>query len=561
MNPMNVESIIKGTNFEDTVPKEIQTETDETSSAIKGILGRQLTDMKFEPASRTIAPAKLSTLDELHDKDLRDASVFVTWPFIELSNNYNLIRQSIKELEDTKKAMQSIDAQHMDPNSTKLAKMDILRQAGIKDSVAKDFDNRYVELRQDADRLEALLSSFISYYTPYANSVTFLSNSMVETCKQRQSEMAANEKATNKDFLIKRMGFILAAYADRSSFEPLINKLSYGNVLVDYAKEFQDKDPREILHYIDEVFFSTYHDRHMAAFRARLVRLLLISYQPENPDMEITDEMKVDALFVTFWLAKVYEQEFNSGKCAYVKTFIMNTYDSAKESGMKFDIEGGQTLMAVTVRFFYQCLTYILRAYTTGKVSKKKLRDSYKDICFNPRKQDYETMSAEARKLNPKAEMPVDTHFNVLFPDIEAKTLCDDLDHIRREKRNPSEDIPDPVEEETPKAETTVVTAETEAEPAHEEVANTLFPDDEVDGDESTPAIQEEEPAAEPEAEADPETFNPDTDPTPPLGLIPDPDEPLLDETPDDNGEEDGSAEEEAPEAEDDEDRPRNCIS
>lgn len=455
---MSIEGTIKGTAKDIGQLSAEEAAPTETAGAKVAVFGAG-SDMKFDAAQAVNSGAKLQTLDELHEKDLRDAKAFADWPFVELSNNYNMIRESKSELESTKKAMDEASAKKMDPNSVKLAQMNILKATGMEGSSVAAFDAKYQELHQDAERLDALLRSFVSYYAPYAKSVQFLSNSMVETCQQRQKELNAQDGRTNREYLTKRMDNIIAAYSDRTNFEPLFNKLSYGHVILEHVKDFTAKGPEEAIKYINQIFLSTYRDKNMSAFRSRMASMVMLANQQtpeEGKEVEISDNMKVDLLFVTYWLAKVYEAEFNSGKCSYIKTFIMNTYDTSVQSGMNFDIKGGITLHALTVRVVYTLLSWVLASFTNGTTAKQ-IRADYQPRIYNPIMDEYRIMAEEAIKLNPGVEMPTDTRFSVMFPDISIENICEDTDHVRREiAKGPVEDEGDPEEEpgELPEGET-----------------------------------------------------------------------------------------------------------
>lgn len=434
---------------EETVEKE---KTEEVSEGLTSDLFPNIADGISEPSVEELAAPrepKLLSLEELSERDKRDVAVFVTWPFVELTNNYTLVKDSIRDMDDTKKAMDDIDLKEMEPNSKSLAKMNILSHAKMGHTV-NEFNARYQELRQDAERLESLFHTMTRHYAPYAKSVQFLSNSMVETCQLRFNEIDKSTH-TNKDFLKRRMTNIIAAYGDRGQFEPIFTKLAYGNVLLDMVKEWKATKPDDVMAYLDKVFLTTFRDKRMAAFRKRLLELVAQANLMSNPDKEthVTDDMKVNAVFVAYWLARCYEKEFNSGKCAYVKTFIMNTYDTSEKSGMVFDVAGGVTLHALTVRVVYTLLSWVLRAHINGEPAST-IRNLYKTKIYEPIMAEYKVMAEEARKLNPPPNLPADTTFQSLFPDVTLDSICEETDHIRKEKAGTMEDPGDPVEEETP---------------------------------------------------------------------------------------------------------------
>ena len=212
--------------------------------------------------------------------------------------------------------------------------------------------------------LEAILEQ---YRTADIMSTAFISKSMVEAGQMRLEELETNKvKPLNYMLIKKRITSTISAYSDRMHFPMLFNKLRYPSNVAEIFKEFTKEGPEAALKYINNVFMPVFNDNNMQRFRNCIENnAIKPNYQSGTDE---TDFIKVMVFFMTYWLAKNYEKEYTSGKCAEIKVFVMNAYDSDSSTKI-YDLPAGSA--------YYFNLVYsifcMLSSFTSNDYSLKML--------------------------------------------------------------------------------------------------------------------------------------------------------------------------------------------
>lgn len=358
--------------------------------------------------------------DETDDeKNAKDYAGFIKLPYIELYTRRTRVINDIEELKSSKAMIDQIGdtfreaERNPDSEAAKIAAANGLDKAAYKKS-ASDFYKDYPRLLHDAMRLRSLMDAMLETYpAELRHSTSFVSKSMVESSKIRRDRMeAADPKPMNYDMVLKRLDTVTAAYEDRTNFDPIFQKLQYPHNIRKVYKEFTGKDPKEAMAEVDRIFMPVFSDNHMSKFRQALADTIMTDKMDAN-------NTKVLIFFMTYWLAKVYEQEFTSGKCSYVKTFIMNFYDIASKM---YDCKYGVGFMAMTGQTMFSLIAYAATADVTTKQLSNKYAEMYAAL-------------VSVLEMNRKASETIDTELDI--PDSTTlEAMYPNLDYtLFREER------------------------------------------------------------------------------------------------------------------------------
>lgn len=312
--------------------------------------------------------------DELSEKETEEAKsaanatdfeVLKCLPYIDLYAKHNEAKRNIEDLKSMKAMMDQIGNISDEQYSAMVGKMDAAEREKYEGSV-NDFYNRYDGMMAEAKRIEELLARMLLVFdTDMVASTAFISKSMVESAAHRRTAMeSADEKPTNYAAILKRLDITAKAYEDRTNFDLLFHKLRYPNNTLETYKGFVKDGPEEALKYINRIFMPVFNDKNMTKFRVAFKKICLL------PKLEGANENVVDVIvfFMTYWLAKIYEKEYQSGKCAYVKTFIMNIYDVDPSSNI-YDLPGGKDFIINVGYTIYM----IIMVSTGGQFTEKEL--------------------------------------------------------------------------------------------------------------------------------------------------------------------------------------------
>lgn len=355
--------------------------------------------------------AKIAAEDD-DEKNAKDYEALCRLPYIELYTRRSSVQGDLNDLKSSKQMMDQVgDA--FDKAGTQageearaIAQANNLDAASIKKS-ARDFYAEYPHLLHEGQRLLDLMDSMLeSFPEAYRHSTTFISQSMVESANIRRDAMVkAENPSPNHMIVLKRLDMVTSAYRDRVNFDPIFQKLQYPHNIRKAYKEFISTDPKVAMAEMDKVFMPVFDDSHMAKFRQAFASAIMT----EKMDAKHTNVL---VFFMTYWLAKVYEQEFSSGKCAYVKTFIMNFYDMASNM---YDCQYGPAYMATVGQTIFSLVSFA----ATADVPKKQLSGRYNAI--------YNTMmdvltgarNAYVPGSQDGIEMPDRTSLIELYPDLD----------------------------------------------------------------------------------------------------------------------------------------------
>ena len=311
----------------------------------------------------------IPTEDEQREANRKAFETLKTLPYIDL---YNQLQDAQKNVRELMQLHDAVGAYSDKSAASMLALLDKAEREKWQGSV-KDFSTNYRATYVDGRRLVKLITAMIqSYDGSKISSTAFISKSMVESAQLRRDAVATREMkegvADNKAVLLRRIDNTLVAYSDRIHYPMLINKLHYPANILDCWKTFFKTGPEEALKVVDKTFSNQFNDVRMHRWR-NAVQNMITLHESEDFDKKISkDRLGVIIFFMLYWLATVYEKEFESGKCAEVKTLIMAIYDCDVNSRI-YDLPGGPELVS---SFVYLLFTLFL-VITSGTYSAKQL--------------------------------------------------------------------------------------------------------------------------------------------------------------------------------------------
>lgn len=286
-------------------------------------------------------------------------------PYVELHKYRSTHMEALQNLEDTYRLKEA--------DGNVFAQWNILDHSPLRGTPSDKVDIKFHELRRHAklciECCDATLRKMGEADMP-DKSVSFLSYSMSQSCIKRIEEATASMEAGTRprdemNRYINRTRRVQAAYANRTDFDMLFNKLAYPINVWDRWQEIRD-DPGKALAKINKTLSIIFQDENMGKCRT-----LLAPATDAMGEDEYAHRITLTFFFI-YWLACVYEQEYESGKCAYVKTLLTNVYDAYETNEAKaasFDIPGGAELFKFTVSTMMSMLNLIIGS---SKASLKK---------------------------------------------------------------------------------------------------------------------------------------------------------------------------------------------
>lgn len=339
--------------------------------------------------------------------------------YIDLYSQHSKATDQLQQLVNVKAQADAIDAMSSDEFAAMVNMMDIVDKEGYTKSI-KDFQEHYDEMYTGAQFTQRLIYAMLSVFsTDLTMSTTFISQSMVESSQDRLKILAeSNPRPNNYNLIEKRIKATANAYGNRTKFSMLFNKLKYPANTAETFKEFKEIGPNKAMDYIDEVFLSVFNDAKMARFRQSFADHVIMPLMDEGYE---ADMVHVMIFFFTFWLAKIYEREFTSGKCAEVKVFVMNVYDCDPSSNI-YDLAGGKEFFN---RIAYNLFMTIIPATTdeyTAKTIHKKLSGLATDM-----EKLVEENRAIIEEATPGRKLEKATTLEANYPDVTYETLLVDM--------------------------------------------------------------------------------------------------------------------------------------
>lgn len=389
----------------------------------------------------------LTTDIEATQKDFNALSVL---PYVELFNERAKIHASIEELESSKAMMDQLGDITQDETSGLVSQMDEAEKRDMQTSIT-DFYSNYDDSHREGQRIHALLNAMIARFdaTNIGKSTTLLSQSMVETIDMKRTSLdnrlkrlqeiqnildAGNDmkkedyekllkeqeelrRATmNSGLVKKRMDRVRASYDNRYDYSPLFEKLSFPANVLNLFKLFSENGPDEAMKYVESQLSSQFNDPYMSRFRRLVKELLEKSFLADGAANRDSRALDVAIFFMTYWMAKYNEQEYESGKYSYIKTLVMSVYDT--ENGT-YDVAGGVGLLTNSLAMIFVLLVRVMDHEGSSKELYKSYSDAYK-VMVEQYKQDVDRFARD----NPGAPKHVPgTSFNDYFPDLEMSDL------------------------------------------------------------------------------------------------------------------------------------------
>ena len=307
--------------------------------------------------------------EELIEDGRKDFDKLIKIPYIELHSLLSNAKNSLAELEEMKETVDSIKGMSQDEYSAIVAAMDEATRKDYEGGV-QEFSENYPIHHDKAAFAVALLEAILEQYrTADIMSTAFISKSMVEAGQMRLDELETNKvKPINYTLIKKRITSTISSYTNRTQFPMLFNKLRYPSNVLETFKEFTKEGPEAALKYINSVFMSVFNDNNMQRFRNCIENnAIKPNYQSGTDE---TDFIKVMVFFMTYWLAKNYEKEYASGKCAEIKVFVMNAYDSDGSTKI-YDLPGGSAYyFNVVYSIFCMLSSFTSKDYSVKMLSK-----------------------------------------------------------------------------------------------------------------------------------------------------------------------------------------------
>lgn len=377
---------------------------------------------------------KIARIEEKRDKNLKDVELFMKTPFVELFTQRTTMTKSLADLEETKKYLDDLDKEleKCDDATRRVALSDAM------ESAKRDrFMEKYPELRADAMRLQELITKLIKVYKPpYLGSIQFMNGSMLQSMQPRLT----NAQETGKKPHEKRIEHTIKAYSDRTDFEILFHKLSYGNNTWDFIKELNKIGLDRTAVMINSVFEGVFNDPNMEKFQLAALELL----KKDGDSEKDLDVAKAHLFMFTAWLADAYKKGIDNGHAAYIKTLIMNVYDAydAKigKEDLTFDIPGGWQLVRFTLTSLI-ALMIMPGSYKSRSDLKAIFPQMFHDI--------HKAYSMQREQLlvdYPGGELITKTTIEDLYPDVKGEDLVNEIYELDMMKAQ-EEDLADSEDE------------------------------------------------------------------------------------------------------------------
>lgn len=298
-------------------------------------------------------------------KNAADFEALKYLPYIDLHAKLNEAKKNLADLNSMKGMMDQIGNISDEHYAVMIGRMNVAEREKYEGDVTSFYEG-YPSMKVEALRIQSLLERMLKVYDQdMIASTTFISKSMVESATiRREAMLNANDPVPNLNLIIKRLDETAAAYADRTNFDLIFHKLRYPNNVLEIYEDFAKNEPSEAMKYINDVFMPVFNDSNMTKFRGAFIKLCLM----DKLEGSSQSTVEVVTFFLTFWLAKMYEREYQSGKCARIKTFIMNVYDCDPSSDI-YDCDGGKDYMASLGYTIFM----IIATITSGQFTKKQL--------------------------------------------------------------------------------------------------------------------------------------------------------------------------------------------
>ena len=401
------------TNQTEEVEVTAQNAEDKADREIIGITS-QATDEEQSGAAEDGA-----TVDS---KNRQDFEKLKALPYLDLLGQYRTAQKSIADLKSAKSMMDQIGDITMSDDAKNIDKMDALSKAGIDDHSIKDFYDHYEENVSEGERIIDLMARMLMVYdTDMLGSTAFISKSAMEAADRRLTMVdMSNPNAQN---VVKRIELTRQAYANRTDYSMLFHKMRYPHTIVKFYNEFS-KDPDKSMKYVDSVFMKVFNDQYMKRFRNAFKNLCFDGADGNMSELA-KSKIDVDIFFITYWLARVYEQEYDTGKCAYVKNLVMNVYDADPSSNI-FDLIGGTAYLASVCFTIYSMMAII----TSGNFTSKEIHDEINKIMD----------TVMEKLLAVYQDMIIDFPGRMIQLDTSFKSITDDMSYDDL----PELDVPDP---------------------------------------------------------------------------------------------------------------------
>ena len=353
----------------------------DTEDQIQDEVGEDTGEQEAEESSESVGASDQDADDELEEAPLsieeinsrnaKDFEKLKTLPYIDLFGEYQKAKQALANLKSAKEMMDQVGNIADDKYSAMVGQMDISERQEMGTSI-QDFYDHYDENVAEGTRIIDLMARMLMLYDKdMLGSSAFISKSAIEAAERRIPMIA---EGVNHDAVVARLNVTKDAYANRTDYSMLIHKLRYPNNVLNLFKEFVKIGPEKAMKEVDKVFMPVFNDQYMKRFRQSFTELFeTVDSASYTEDQK--SRIEVSVFFITYWLASVYEREYTSGKCAYVKNLVMNVYDCDKSSNI-YDLEGGKVYVANV------CFTIfsIINTIVSGKFPAKQLNDKINGI-------------------------------------------------------------------------------------------------------------------------------------------------------------------------------------
>lgn len=417
-------------------------------------------------------------------KNAADFEALKFLPYIDLHAKLNEAKKNLGDINSMKGMMDQIGNISDEHYAAMVGRMNVAEREKYEGDVTSFYEN-YPSMKVEAIRIQNLLERMLKVFDQdMIASTTFISKSMVESAALRREAMLnAAEPIPNLNLVIKRLDETAAAYADRTNFDVLFHKLRYPNNVLEIYDDFVKNEPAEAMKYINDVFMPVFNDSNMTKFRGSFIKLCLM----DKLEGSSQSTVEVVTFFMTYWLAKMYEREYQSGKCARVKTFIMNVYDCDPSSDI-YDCDGGKDYMASVGYTIFM----IIATITGGQFTKKQLFKKINQIMDDLLKV-LEGEKIALFEAHPGRELELDTNLEAITSGEMEYSELPELPYYEKDELDDDDsEIPDgPVEE----------SENTEAEVEDSEETEDTEAEETEDTEISEAVEPEEAPAEEPEDE------------------------------------------------------------
>lgn len=377
--------------------------------------------------SETDSTTSAETQPENHftEQEVEDGRVefekILDMPFIDLYTTYTTAKQDLSDLESLATEINQLNSEMADTTLQNMIRsMNIMASSKLDLSV-KDFREQYPSLKRKlALNTEILRRCINQFSSDQVMSSTFITQSMIASGKARLQEiMERDPHPINYTLIVKKIQETIQIYQNRPSFDMLLHKLKFQSNIMNCYKKFISIGPDKAMKYINRVLQPETNDPNLMRFRRDFIEHSVLPNVGKNVSAD-DSSVTVPVFFMTYWLATVFEKEFQSGKAVEVKLFILNYHDADKSSNI-YDLPGGKAYLYAMGYLIFNLLSQGMQ----GRKQKNSITPAQIEQIIDMNHSTLAKMLEDA----PESMYRGATSLRSIMPNLDYMEMMDDYFH------------------------------------------------------------------------------------------------------------------------------------